>query len=166
MTETDRPAFAQALAVLAETLGQPLSDLRMEGYFAGLRDLEFVDVLRGLERALREEMYPVLPPPGRIRALAQGTSADEAEGAWLALVAAVRRIGYYGTPELTPELQATVDTVWGGWQAVCCELPAQSERTQFAFDKARDRFLAAYRVMQTRAALPAGASSALRALLS
>lgn len=167
MTNHDRASFATALNMLAETLGQPLSDLRVEGYFAALRDLDLEDVLHGIERALREETYAVLPTPGKIRQLACGTAADEAEAAWLAFVETVRRMGSYRTPVLPPALQQTVEALWGGWQAACRELPAQSDRTQFAFDKARDRFLAAYRVVQSRTlALPPTGTAGIRGLLS
>jgi hypothetical protein len=150
MINQDRPTFARALGVLAETLGQPLSELRVEGYFAALRDLDIEYVVHGIQRALQLEAFPVLPTPGKIRELAKGTAADAAEDAWLTFLDAVRRVGSYRTPQLAPALQQTVEAVWGGWQAACRELPAQTERTQIAFDAARRRFLAAYRVVQQR----------------
>jgi hypothetical protein len=168
LTDRDRPAFAQALAVLAETLGQPMSDLRMEGYFGALRDLDLDDVLHGIERALREETFNVLPTPGKLRTYAKGTSADEAEAAWLTLQETVRRVGFYGRPGLPPALDETVQAVWGGWQGLCRDLPAQTDRTADAFEAHRRRFLAAYRVVQSRQALlpPTGTTGPLRGLLS
>lgn len=151
MTNQNRPAFAQALGILAEALGQPLSELRVEGYFAALRDLDLEDVLHAVETAMRTEEYPVLPTPGKLRTLAQGTVADEAEAAWLAFLEAVRRVGSYGTPTLPPAIDATLRAVYGGWVLACQELPGPSMRT---FEDHRRRFLAAYRVVQQRQALP------------
>jgi hypothetical protein len=154
MTAQDRPAFIQALALLAETLGQPLSDMRAEGYFAALHDLELDDVLHGIDRAMRTETFPVLPTPGKLRELTAGNAQDEAEGAWLALAEAIRSTGYYRAPNLPASVLRACDAVYGGWQTACRELPAPSER---GFEDHRRRFLAAYRVVQFRQApeLPA-----------
>ncbi len=147
---------------MAETFGQPLSALRVEGYFATLQDLDIDDVLSAISRAMKEETFSVLPTPGKLRTYAQGTEADTAEAAWLALVETVRRVGSYRAPALPPALAQTVEAVWGGWGGLCRDLPSAGERT---FDAHRTRFLAAYRTVQLRAALPAS-TNAPRGLLS
>lgn len=147
MTNDDRSAFIQALALMAETFGQPLSDMRAEGYFASLRDLDLEDVLHGIDRAMRTETFPVLPTPGKLRELTAGTAQDEAEGAWLAFCEAVRRVGGYRSPGLPAAVGGAVTALYGGWEAACRELPAPSERE---FDNHRRRFLSAYRIVQLR----------------
>lgn len=69
MTDEDRPAFGQAMTMLAETLNEPMSPGRLEGYFVALRDLPIATVRVGIERALAY-CAEFFPKPGKIRELA------------------------------------------------------------------------------------------------
>jgi hypothetical protein len=66
-TTDDREVFYTALALLAETLGEPLSPARMAGYVAGLEDAPFVAVQIGLREALKTCRF--FPKPAEIREL-------------------------------------------------------------------------------------------------
>lgn len=69
MKETDRPAFMRAMTELAETMGEPMSPGRVQGYWSALEDLPLADVLDGIQTALAE-CTDFFPKPGKIRQLA------------------------------------------------------------------------------------------------
>jgi hypothetical protein len=69
MTDADRPLFGQALTMLAQTLNEPMSPGRVEGYFVALADLPIETVRLGIDRALKTSVE-YFPKPGKLRELA------------------------------------------------------------------------------------------------
>jgi len=144
MTVDDRPRLARILAVLGETFNEPVSDIRAEGYLMGLNDLSIEQVEQGARRALKESKF--FPRPAEIRALAIGTADDAAEMAWLEILTEVRRVGLYGTPQLSAEAALAARQVWGGWKELCTTLPGDGPEL-LGWAK---RFKAAYSVLSDR----------------
>lgn len=59
MTETDRPAFMEAMLRLAGTFGTALSEFQFDGYWEGLEDLRLDRVERAMWSAVRQcEFFP------------------------------------------------------------------------------------------------------------
>jgi hypothetical protein len=69
MTDADRVPFVQALTMLAETMNEPMSPGRIEGYFVALEDLPIEKVREGIRRAMAT-CAEFFPKPGKIRELA------------------------------------------------------------------------------------------------
>lgn len=121
MTKVDMPRLARVLAVLGETFNETVSDIRADGYFMGLSDLAIEQVESGARQALKASRF--FPRPAELRAFAVGSPEDTAEMAWLELLQAVRRVGCYGSPELSESINATVRGLWGDWRRLCETLP-------------------------------------------
>jgi len=128
MTPQDREAFARLMLGLGETFNEPVSDERMEIYFAALADLDFPTVRAAASAHVRTSKF--FPRPAEIRELAEGGTEDRAELAWHAVVNLVRRVGYPGAdgqgkaPEFPDEAskRAALE-LFGGWASLCANLP-------------------------------------------
>jgi hypothetical protein len=123
MTDHDSVRFAEAMGVLCETFGEPLSDLRIEGYFNALSDFPVEDVLAAVHQALRSAKF--FPKPVELRELITGNPDDAAQQAWAAVLREIRRVGYIGTPTLDARTLRAVNELWGGWRRLCETLPAE-----------------------------------------
>lgn len=60
--------FAKRLLVLAEVFGEPMSPIRLGGYWAALSDIDPEDLYRGMDEALR--VCTFWPKPAELRKLA------------------------------------------------------------------------------------------------
>jgi hypothetical protein len=74
MTDDDRRTFGRELTRLAETLGEPMSPARIDGYWRALCDLPLSAVLVAMTAALRE-CAEFFPKPGWLRAKAMPAPA-------------------------------------------------------------------------------------------
>ncbi len=146
MTATDRPAFAACLAMCAEAFGEPLSEPRLESYFRALADLRLEEVEQAVAAAIRTARF--FPKPSELRDLVHGSLDDDADGAWLALLAAARP-GYWADPIFDGATAAAIVAAFGTWIACVdafCDLPEP------AWQAKRKEFLAAYRLIRRREA--------------
>lgn len=147
MTGQDRQAFAELLLGLGETYGEPVSDARMEIYFAALADLDLADVRKAATVLVRASKF--FPRPSELREGANGSQDDRAEIAWLDLQRLVRSIGYTGTPDFGGDiaLKRTALQLYGGWVRLCSSLPADGPELLGV----AKQFKAAYRAYDNRA---------------
>lgn len=119
MTPDDARRFSAALAGAAETLGEPMSATRIEGYFVALRDLPIDAVERALAQAMREWRAgggrPNFPRPADLRDLVTGTPDDRAALAWSRLLGAIEIHGSYVSVDFRdPAMHAAIEAM-GGW---------------------------------------------------
>lgn len=70
MTTTDRAAFSKAMLLLAETLNEPWSPGRTEGYWLALEDLTIEEVGAAVRAALTT-CAEFFPKPAKLRELAR-----------------------------------------------------------------------------------------------
>lgn len=128
MTPGDRQAFAELMVGLGETYGEPVSDARMEIYFAALADLDLAAVRLAATVHVRTSKF--FPRPAEIRELVGGTVEDRAEIAWAGVVNLVRKHGWLGVDgrgkppafEDDATRRAALE-LFGGWTALCEQLP-------------------------------------------
>lgn len=130
MTDQDRAAFATLMLGLGETYGEPVSDARMEIYFAALADLDLADVRAAATAHVRAVKF--FPRPAEIREAVAGSTDDRAALAWSAVLQLVRRVGYPGVdgrgqapafPDRASERAAL--EIYGSWRALCERLPGE-----------------------------------------
>jgi hypothetical protein len=146
VTDADRPAFAEALHVLAETFNEPVSDVRAEAYFHALADMSFPGVKYAVLRALRTCKF--FPRPVELRELVTGDPDARADAAWAALVREVQRVGYLGTPAFDDaRVLDAIRDVWGSWSRLCKTLPAEGPELVGWMKQ----FKSAYRSLDARA---------------
>jgi hypothetical protein len=124
MTDGDRKRFAQALYVLGEVFNEPVSEVRAEGYFDSLKDLDLEAVLAACRHAMATQTF--FPRPAELRTTATGSVEDQAERAWCGVRREVRRVGYLGEPIFSDAAtrRAALE-LFGGWRALCERLPAE-----------------------------------------
>jgi hypothetical protein len=123
MIDSDRDDFGRVFFVLCETFGEPISDLRTEGYFAALGDFSIDQARAAMNQALRSCKF--FPKPVELRELIEGRTDDAAEQAWGAVLGEIRRVGYIGVPALEPRALRAVNELWGSWRRLCETLPAE-----------------------------------------
>jgi hypothetical protein len=70
MTDDDLAAFGQAMTLLAETMNEPMSPARIEGYWLALEDLTLDEVRTAVRQALREQTE-YFPKPAKLREYAR-----------------------------------------------------------------------------------------------
>ena len=122
MTEQDRPKLAEALAVLSETFGVPLSAVKVRAYFEALRDLPIAEVLTGCQVCLRTLRY--FPKPVEVREAVVGSAEDQADLAWAQVLNEVGRVGWCGQPKLAPAVAESVRLLFGSWRQACETIPS------------------------------------------
>lgn len=169
MTRDDSAAFAALMLGLGEVYGEPVSDVRMEIYFAALADLDIETVRAAATAHVRLSKF--FPRPAELREVIDGSADDRAELAWAAVLNLVRRYGYTGTdgkgkpPAFPDEVtrRAALD-MYGSWRALCAKLPGEGPELLGA----AKLFKAAYRakhLLAQRNELPPSTEEA-RAVLS
>lgn len=155
MTENDRVPFAEFMLALGETYGEQVTDARMEIYFGALSDLPLIDIRRAATIHVRTQKF--FPRPSELREAMTGSVEDRADLAWVQLLQLVRHVGYLGTPDFGGDvaLQRAALEMFGGWTALCSNLPAQGPEL-LGYAK---QFKATYQAYDNRAAreaLPPG----------
>lgn len=142
--------FAQALIVLGEAYGEPVSTVRISAYATALADLDPDAVIAAMMDCLKTAKF--FPRPADIRERVLGQTDDRAELAWGAVQRAIKRHGYLREPDLPAETMAAIRDVWGTWQRLCETLPNDGPEL-LGWRKA---FLAAYGAAERRSALALG----------
>jgi hypothetical protein len=155
MTEADRERFGRAMLVLSEAFNEPVSQVRATAYFETLADLPIEHVERAARTWLRSGKF--FPRPSELREAIEGVAQDRALLAWHELTSEIRRVGFYGTPQLSAATVEALRATWGSWQAVCSGLPAPGE-TQHDFE--HKRFVANYQASERRDLAALGPSRA------
>lgn len=130
MTLDDRAAFAEFMVALGEAYGEPISDARLELYFAALEDLPLESIRRAATIHVKTSKF--FPRVSELREGLIGTADDRAEVAWGELLNLVRRYGYVGvdgkgTPPKFPDevMRRAAYELYGSWTLLCERLPSE-----------------------------------------
>lgn len=144
MTEADKPRFFRTIIALAETWKEPMSDLRLEGYWMGLSDLKIADIETAAAKAIRGSTY--FPRPAELRSIIFGNDAHTAEIAWMAWKNAARRLGAGASVVVEDAaLAETLTQMFGGWPEACAK-----ELSPEMWASTRKEFDRVYSVMRER----------------
>lgn len=144
MTDADRARFTRVMFALAETWKEPMSELRLEGYWVGLNDCKIEQIEDAAAKAIRGATY--FPRPAELRELIFGNAEHKAEIAWMSWKNAARRFG--GAASLVIEDAALAETlvqIFGGWPEACAK-----ELSPEMWASTRKEFDRVYRVMRER----------------
>ena len=71
MTKKDKPEFTRVLHEMAETFNSPMSDTRVDGFFAALKDLELKPLIEAMDKAKTARMNRC-PVPAILRQMVTG----------------------------------------------------------------------------------------------
>lgn len=158
MTSADREQFATLMLGIGETYGEPVSDARMEIYFAALADLDLEEIRAAATAHVRTSKF--FPRPAELREAIDGRPEDRAEFGWIATLQLVRRYGYWNVPpsDEWPDraTHATAMTMYGGWRALCEKLPGEGPELLGAAKLFKGAYLAFDLQARNGGMLPAG----------
>lgn len=141
MTEADFDRFSDLLGGLAEALDAPLSVVRIEGYFAALRDMDIDSVASAIGSAMRNSTF--FPKPAELRAFIEGSAEDKANQAWETVMDALKHGGFWNSVAFRDgAIGQTINSVFGGWVA-CSE--ALHNLSDEMITAKRKEFMGAYR---------------------
>jgi hypothetical protein len=122
-TINEKTQFAQVLLMLGEMMNEPVSELRTEMYHRLLEDLPFDAVRSAAHQYAMSARF--FPKPADLRDIALGNVEEQAELAWACVQREVRRVGWMGKPQWPDEqTERAALQLYGGWQALCENLPA------------------------------------------
>jgi hypothetical protein len=136
MTNADIPRLAKLLALLSETFNEPVSDLKLEGYFEALKEHPIEAVETAGMHAFKYSKF--FPRPAHFQDFIYGDREQLARIAEMALLGEIRRVGYTGRPKLTDATWEAVIAIWGSWQELCNTLPASGYDFEMQMTRFRD----------------------------
>lgn len=144
MTENNREAFGRDMLMMASGYNAPMSDLRIELYFAALHDLDIAIVERAITVAVNRCKF--CPTIADLREVVDGSQTDRAELAWMTWKEAARKHGAYTSLDCADAAFAeTILAVFTSWPAAC-SLDLSDEM----WAAKRKEFERVYRVMERR----------------
>lgn len=144
MIEDDRPQFARDMFMMASGFNAPMNDLRIELYFAALKDLEIGTIEHAITVAVNRCKF--CPTIAEIREVVNGSQTDRAELAWLTWKELAHKHGAYTSLEIAdPAFAETILAVFGSW-ASACSLSLSDEM----WAAKRKEFERVFRVMEMR----------------
>lgn len=131
--------WLKAAKVLQDTF--PHTPVGVKTWFQLLRDLDGAAVLAAIIHLCRTT--EAFPSVAAIRKLAEPKPLDAAD-AWGEFIAAIKRVGYTGTPQWSSPVVGQVVEQLGGWLHVCQTMQTEHEptwRAQFrrAFEATAER---------------------------
>jgi len=145
MTDADSVEFIKALAVLGEVFNETVSDVRIEAYFAVLRDHPIEAVTAACQTALKRCKF--FPRPAELREFMEGSTEDRAALAWAAVMRAIVEVGCYESVDFGDRAIHGVIEAMGGWAAEAWQLERLDAR-DLGFREAEFRRL--YRALSLR----------------
>ncbi len=152
------------MCTLGEAFNEPVTDLRMETYFAALRDLPLTELGKAVATTVRFGRF--FPRPVELRDAVTGSTDDLAELAWVKLLSLVRSRGWANPPKDwdDPVMRRAALELYGGWLALCERLPADGPGFAFAAKQFKATYAAQVREGARMAALPPTREEARSAL--
>jgi hypothetical protein len=115
--------FAELLFSIAQMYDRNITKRGVELYCRLVEDLPFEAVRSAMHQHITTSKF--WPLPADIRVIALGNVEEQAELAWAHVRREVRRVGWMGKPEWPDEqTERAAMQLYGGWQALCENLPA------------------------------------------
>ena len=140
MVDQDDLEFATLMTGLAEVFAEPMSALRIAGYFGALKPFDLADVTRAINQALQECRF--FPKPAELIEFIEGSKDGQAGKAWALLVEAARKGGQYASLWMEDfALAAAFRRTFPSWIEFCQGLPPVSDPMHASWF---NRFRAAY----------------------
>lgn len=139
----DRVKFVSLMTGFCELYNKVPSQFLYDIYYEVLKDYSYEQVNKAFMDCIRVYKYNLLPKPAEILEFLEGTRDDKALMAWLQVMEAVQKGGYYASIEFADPIIAHCVQELGGWQWLCC-----IERKELPFIE--KRFMDLYRLFMKR----------------
>lgn len=128
----DKEKFVNCLTGVCDLYGKVPSEFIFDTYYAIFKDYDYEVFENAVRRCLKERVYNNIPKPAEILGFLEGTRDDKALMAWLQVMEAVQKGGYYASIEFADSIIAHCVLELGGWTWLCStqkdELPFIEKR--------------------------------------
>lgn len=128
----NKERFVVTLTGLCDLYGKIPSEFIFDTYYAIFQDYDNQAFEGAINTCLKNRVYNTLPKPAEILEYLEGTKDDKALAAWLQAKEAVRKVGYYQTPDFQDPAISHAIVELGGWMEFCSapveELPFIEKR--------------------------------------
>lgn len=139
----NRINFCEIMTGIAGMLQVTLTEFMLETYFEIFQDYQDEQFKKAVLDVLKTSKYHTFPKPAEILEFLEGTRDDKALMAWLKVMEAVQKGGYYASIEFADPIIAHAVNELGGWQWFCC---TQKDELPFI----QKRFMDLYRLLLKR----------------
>ena len=128
----DRIRFAKLMLGLGEIYDKQITEFVADVYYEILEGYEYEILEDAVKKVISSHKFNSLPKPADILEFLEGTRDDKALVAWLQVMEAVQKGGYYTSIEFADSIIAPCVLELGGWQWFCTtqkdELPFIQKR--------------------------------------
>lgn len=139
----DKTKFMQTFTCLCDIYGKIPSEIMLDMYYKCFEDYTAEEFSCAVTKCIKERVYNSLPKPAEILSFLEGTKDDKALIAWMKAKEAVKKVGYYMTPEFDDSIISHCLIELGGWMEFCS---AKIEDSPFI----EKRFMDLYRLFLKR----------------
>jgi len=139
----NKEKFVSALTGLCDLYAKVPSEFIFSSYYEIFKNYTNDEFDRAITKCLKERVYSTLPKPAEILEFLEGTRDDKALVAWLQVMEAVKKGGYYTSIEFADPIIAHCVNELGGWQFFC-----SSQKDELPF--IQKRFMDLYRLFLKR----------------
>ena len=141
MLNKDR--FVMVMTGLCDMYGKEISEFILDMYYDIFKDYTIEQFENSVKCCIKDRVYNSVPKPADILSHLEGTKDDRALVAWLQVMEAIKKGGYYASIEFAdPIIPNCIDEL-GGWQYLCC-----SKQDDLCFIE--KRFMDLYRLLLKR----------------
>lgn len=142
----NRDEFIKMLSGLCEMFNKQPSEFIFDTYYDILKNYSNEQVRFAVRNCLKSHKWNTLPKPAELLEFIEGSKEDKALRAWVYVLEAIRKAGYYQTVEFKDKIIHSCLNELGGWQWLCSQ---QKDDLPFI----EKRFLDLYRVFSARPVL-------------
>ena len=128
----NKERFIRVISGLCDLYGKTASQFLFDTYYEIFKDHTNEDFEKAIYQCLKNRVYNSIPKPAEILEFLEGTRSDKALTAWLQVLEAVQKGGYYASITFSDPIIAHCVQELGGWQWFCSqnkdELPFLEKR--------------------------------------
>lgn len=139
----DKTKFVELMAGLSQLYDKELSQFALDIYYDILKNYDYIQIEKAVKQVVANNKYNSIPKPAEILEYLEGTRDDKALVAWLQVMEAVTKGGYYASIEFADNIIPHCINEIGGWQFFCC-----SQKDELPF--IQKRFMDLYRLFLKR----------------
>jgi hypothetical protein len=139
----DKQKFIEIMSGLCELFNKQPSEFIFDTYYEIFKNYSLERVNGAVMACVKSYKYNTLPKPAEILQFLEDSKEDKALRAWVYVLEAVKKAGYYNTVEFKDKNIHHCISELGGWMWFCSQ-----ERDQLPFIE--KRFLDLYRIFSKR----------------
>jgi len=133
----NKDKFIKIMTGLCEVFNKTPSEFLLDTYYELLKFYSDEQVNSAMMECLKSYKYNLLPKPAEILEFIEGSKDDKALVAWLQVMEAVKKGGYYTSIEFADPIISHCIMQFGGWMQFCS---AQKDELPFIEKRFKDYY--------------------------